>query len=193
MTFDIEAIKQQIRLDQLKDYYMRLSDREQYIVLGVAGALGIFFMVFVFSNTIGAMNKLKRQIKQDRETAQNIGKFQKEYQDLKDQVDRLENMVKKTPENFSLTSYLEGLAQEFSISPDSMTPKTAPPNDLYKENRVEVRVMKVTLPNLINYLYRIENSDGVVRVNSLSVKPNFSDPVYLNAVFTVSAFSSKDA
>ncbi len=190
MDFNLDFVKQ-IRLDHVKDYYLRLSERERYIVLGVTSFVVLILVVVTITTAMGSLAKLKRQIRADREIALQMERLKEDYAKSRREVERLEALIDRTPSSFSLTTYLESLAQRFDVSPDSMNPKPAPPNDLYNETQVEVRLLKVTLPALTDYLFNIENSKGVIRINSLNVKPNYTDPAFLNVSFSVSAFTPK--
>jgi type II secretory pathway component PulM len=190
MNFNLETLKQ-FRIDLIKDYILRLSDRERLIVLGSAAAVSLLLVIIILSTAIGSLSSLRKKIDANREILARIEILKKEYEDSKRQIEKLEETINRTPASFSLASHLESLAQTYGIQPDSMNPKTAPANDLYIENQVEVRIPKVTLPALTDYLYKIENSQGFVRVNALNIKPNYADTSYLSAVFTVSVFMAK--
>ena len=190
MNIDLETIKQ-LRFEQLKDYYLRLSEREQYIVLGTSAVVGLLIVIILLNSTIGTVSRMRKRLANEREVLSKISEYQSSYNDAKQQVERLESLVNQTQPSFSLTSHLENIASRYGIKPDSMKPKPAPPNELYNEIQVEVRLQKVTLPDLTDYLYKIENSQGVIRLNSINIKPNYTDPAYLNVTFSVSAFTPK--
>jgi Tfp pilus assembly protein PilO len=190
MNIDLETIKQ-LRFEQIKDYYLRLSEREQYIVLGTTIVVGLIVFILIFNSTVGTVSRLKKKLANERDTYSKISEYQSSYNEAKQQVERLESLVNQTPASFSLTSHLENIAVRYGIKPDSMKPKPAAPNELYNEIQVEVLLQKVTLPDLTDYLYKIENSQGVIRLNTINIKPNYTDPAYLKVTFSVSAFTPK--
>lgn len=191
-SINFEALKQ-LNFDQLRDYYLRLSDRERYIVLASSIGGALILGLIIVTTCVGAISSMKRKIDDNRLVLAQIETLKRSYEASKRDVDKLEELINRTPPSFSLASHLESLAQTYNVQPDSMNPKPVPPNDLYAENQVEVRIPKVTLPALVDYLHKIENSEGFIRVNSLNMKPNYSDPAYLSVVFTVSVFTSKAA
>lgn len=188
---DLQHLRQ-ATIDQAMGYYERLSDRERLIVVVSGVALITLSILIFFGSMIGSINRLERRIARESEVVQTIERLKVEYAKSRTDVGRLESVVRRTPSTFSLSSHLESIAQQYNIKPESMSPKPVPPIELYREVQVEVKIGKVNLRELTDYLYSIESSNQIIRVNSISIKPNSKNPAFLNAVFSVSAFMAKE-
>jgi hypothetical protein len=70
----------------------------------------------------------------------------------------------------------------------SMDPKSSPPNDLYKESVIEVRLKNINLKQLVDYLYRVERSSELLKIKRLRIKTRSDNPGYLDVNFRVSSF-----
>jgi hypothetical protein len=62
--------------------------------------------------------------------------------------------------------------------------------DRYKESSVEVKLESITTKQLVDYLFRVENSDAFVRIKRLHLKKRRDNPKYLDATFLVSTYET---
>jgi hypothetical protein len=69
-----------------------------------------------------------------------------------------------------------------------MDPKSTPPNDLYRESVIEVRLQSVNLKELTDYLFKVENSGSFLKIKRLRIKSRTDDPGHLDVSFRVSSF-----
>jgi len=53
---------------------------------------------------------------------------------------------------------------------------------------VDLVIDNITLPQLVEFIYKIENSGHLVKVKRFRVKARFDNPDLLNATFQVSTF-----
>jgi general secretion pathway protein M len=179
------------QIDGLKTYYARLSERERYIVLGSGAAGLLFVMLIIYSAFAATTASINSRIEKSRTFLKKMEDLRTSYVQTERQVRQLEQMVRRTAPDFQLASHLEKLAQRNSVAIESLKERPSPPsNDLYKETQVSVSVKQITLRNLINFLFDIENSNELLRITSLQIKPNFQDPTQLNTNFVVSTFQA---
>ncbi len=176
------------QIEVLKTYYARLSERERYIVLASIGGGILFLMFLIYSAFAVTTSSMAGRIEKNRLALRSMDQLRGRYLQTERQVREMEQMIRRTPPDFQLATHLEKLAQRNSVSIDSLKDRPAPANDLYKEMQVAVSVKQITLRGLINFLFDIENSQQLLRITSLQVKPNFQDPSQLNVSFVVSTF-----
>ena len=179
-----------LNLQGLADFAGRLNERERWIVFGGAGAVAALLIVVIISTFMAALGGMERRIVQRRDELRKIAALRGKFIEIDRELSRLEEIIQQGGTNFSINSFLETTAAENGIKITSVNEKSAPPNDLYRERQVEVNLKQIYLRNLVDFLYKIENSPRLLRIKSLQVKPNYSNPVYLNVVFTVSTFES---
>lgn len=184
---NIDLLKH-LNFEIISEYLGRLSERERYIVVGsILGFLALLVLI-IFSSLLSGLNSTEKKISRLNKDLRKIETIRGKFIDIEQEINRLEGIIKRTGTGFSITSYLERLADENEVKITSVSEKTAPPNDLYKERQVEVNLRQIYLENLINFLYKIESSRQLLRIKTLQIKPNYSNPLYLNVVFNVSTF-----
>ncbi|MFH1018150.1 MAG: type II secretion system protein GspM [Pseudomonadota bacterium] len=176
------------QLDVLKAYYARLSERERYIVwASIAGGV-LFFMFLIYSAFAVTTASMAGRIERNRLALRNMDQLKAQYIQTERQVREMELMIRSASPDFQLATHLEKLARKNGVSIESLKDRPAPSNEMYKETQVAVSVKQITLRGLINFLFDVENSQQLLRITSLQVKPNFQDPTQLNVNFSVSTF-----
>ncbi len=115
--------------------------------------------------------------------------LQADYRRIQSQVGAIEQRIRAGQQGNVLSS-LETMASDAQIKDriTSMDPRSTPPNDLYKETVIEVRLANVNLKQLVDYLYRIQSSPVLLKVKRLRAKTRTDDPGYLDVNFRVSSF-----
>jgi general secretion pathway protein M len=176
------------------NFLRNLQPRERLFV-GGAGAVLVVFLIFKL--TIDPMLKrsaeLDRQIVTARQQLNELRTMQQDYQRQKSVVDSINSQLKKQP-NFAIFSRLEELAGQTGIRSKivHMKPTVSTPNEVYKEESVEVKMEGVTLEQLVQYLYQVENSPQLLKIKRLEMKPRFDNRQILTTTFRVSAFTLKE-
>ena len=67
----------------------------------------------------------------------------------------------------------------------SLKPQTVVQTESFKESIVEIRLDNVTLYDIVNYVYLLEND--ALRIRKLYFKPRFDNPKLLNSTILVSS------
>ncbi len=181
---------ERLKFQNLYNTYLGLTPREQTISLigaAVVILLVIFLPVSVASNRI---SNLEKSIEQANSRLKDIT-F--EISQLNESKSKLAQEEAKLAGGFdaSISTTLENLASKSGISEriDSLKEKAVSPSDLFDEASVDVRLKKVTLPELIDYLYAIEhNTDKLLRLKRLEIKPRYDNPKEFNVSFQVSTY-----
>jgi Tfp pilus assembly protein PilO len=101
----------------------------------------------------------------------------------------VEKRIREGPKGNIFTT-LESLARESAVKVDSMQPQTVPSDAAYRETKVEVKLEGVSLPQLANYLHKIESAPQLLSVKSLRVRTRADKPEFLDVTFTVSSFEA---
>jgi general secretion pathway protein M len=106
------------------------------------------------------------------------------------ELETIKSKLEKKEASFSLLSFLEDLANQQNIRENigSFKPKTIPLNDLYNESSVEVLIDNITVWQLIQYVYKIENSGHLLKIKGLRIKTRYDNPDLLSVTFRVSTY-----
>ncbi len=170
----------------------KLAYREQLIVIGIGcGTMGFVLLLILWAGMTKLENR-EQEISEQREQLAEIQQLKTEYRRLSTQLAGLERMRKKASKD-PLPSLVMKLATQSNLQNKvySVDEKSTPPNDLYKESTVQIKIRNVSLDELTSYLIEIERSSQVLRVKRLNIKTRFDNPALLNAEFDVSSFQLK--
>lgn len=184
----IERMGLSTHLENLKNYYSRLSDREQMIFLLTCMGGGVFLLCLIYTILAASNASLASNITNHRKNMQTIADLGAKYTVLSQKNDEIDRMISQLPPNFQLATELESLASQNQIKIDSIKDRPGKPHEFYVESQAVVALEQVQIRQLIDFLFAIENSGKPMRVSTLQIKPNFKDAKLLNVIFTVSTF-----
>lgn len=170
---------------------MRLNRREKLGVIGagvvVAGAL---VYVAAVAPVLGRLSELDARIARRQVELGQLAALRAQYAQLKAQVDQVEARIAEARGTFSILSFLEGQAVRLGIRDRiaSMRPQTTPLFDRYRETAVEVRLERVSLNQLVNYLYQLEATPQRLVIKRLNIRTRFDNPAQLDVTFQVATY-----
>lgn len=173
------------------NYFYMLQRREQVLVVG-AGVLVLAAALFTFviDPILARGANLNRRLAIASRQLAALQTLRGDYQRQKQIMDGIDMQLRRQPRNFTIFSHLEQVAGQTGIQDkiQSMNTVASPPNAVYREDSVEVRMEGVTLKQLTEYLHRVESSSHVLRIKRLQVKPTRENRQLLSVRFRVSVF-----
>jgi len=174
---------------------MRLAFREK-VVLGLGTLFGVVLLAYTLIITpyMEKVRVLDRRIAQKTVELKEISILREEYLEIKRKMEELKGKAGKRGKSFPLFSYLESLAAKTLIKGNiaSMKPQSTPLGEHYKESSVAVKLESITTRQLVDYLFRIENSEAFLRIKRLHLKKRHDNPEYLDATFLVSTYEASE-
>lgn len=170
---------------------MLLARREKIIVIFAAALL--FTLLFYQFGWVSAQNKQQlwdRRIMAKEKELKDVVALSEEYLRLKEEMEIGKKAFLQEGKDFAIFSFLEDLAAKAGVKGNIiyMKPSTTNPSELYKESSVEIKLEGVNLKQITDYLYRIENSDKVLKIKKVNIKPKTQNKQLLDITFLVSAF-----
>lgn len=184
----IERMGLSTHLENLKNYYSRLSEREQMIFLLSCMGGAVFLLCLIYTILAASNASMATNITNNRKNMQTIADLGAKYNLLSQKNDEIDRMISQTPANFQLATELESLASQNQIKIDSIKDRPGKPHEFYVESQALVSLEQVQIRQLIDFLFAIENSGKPMRISTLQIKPNFKDAKLLNVNFIVSTF-----
>jgi Tfp pilus assembly protein PilO len=159
-----------ILIEKIKD----LSPREKVIVGGAAfvvACLLVFF--FVISPAQERSKLLSRLITQKEREFQELIVVRDEYQQLKAAEDEIVRRISSGGASVSPLSHLEQLAQKSGLREqlDQMKPLPSLAAPRYTITPVQLNFRGAGLPEVIAYLYEVENASLPFLIKRLKIKP----------------------
>ncbi len=169
---------------------MRLSDREK-LVVGIGGAClaALAFWLGVWEPTQAHLELQKRRVQAKRDEYREVQELGRRFENLRTRIEGIEAHLRRS-RDFSILSYLEGLARRLQVQDRivQMRPRPGEVSRYYRENSVEIRMERVRLPEVVRYLYEVENSPELLRIKQIQVRPRFDDSDLLDVRFQVSSY-----
>jgi len=160
---------------------MRLPSRGRFWLAGFIAALLLCFVLLNISLS------LKKERANLRSRQNEMLGLQAEFEHLKSAVDlvegrkspvKVEGIVQAVDEVFTSI----GLSQKVK----SVKPLGAREKKYAIEEEADVRIERVTMNEMINILYKIENAPMLLSIRRTALKTSFDNPSLLNLTITVS-------
>ncbi len=170
----------------------KLEKREKRVAL--AGV--IFLVCFVFfhiavSPLIKARQQVQKTLIQKKEDLITIHRLQDEYRKLQTQAVDIQDKLQKRAPSFSLFSFIEEQATKAKVKQqiNSMTPSTSEGEGPLQESRVDLKLERISLLQLVDFLKQVESPDNVVVIKRLSIQENSKEEGALDAVMQIITFT----
>lgn len=179
-----------IKLQNLYNTYLAMMPREQTISLVAAAVILVLVVILPVMVASGKISKLQRSIDEGNNQLKNITREIDDLNASKAQLKEVEAML-AGGFDASVSTTLETLAGKVGIKDriDSLKEKPAAASDLFDEASVDVRLKKVTLNELLDYIYSIEqNPEKLLRLKKLEIKPRYDNKKEFDVAFQVSTY-----
>jgi general secretion pathway protein M len=171
----------------LREKFEQLEERERKLLLifgAVVGFMLVFLLPFALAMSVGSqesdnerMRDIIQQIADERKT---LGKHQAE-------TDRVEKRyARKAP---ALASFLAQTADSVGVEiPETQDRATVPHGKAFKERITKIRLRKVGMLQLSNFMEKIEHSPYAISISKLNIRKRGAKPDEFDAEMEISAF-----
>lgn len=188
------SLKNAIQTILVKSGLNKLEKREKRIVLG--GAILLLCLAlfhFAVSPLIQARSQTHKALTQKKEDLIKIRQLQEEYRKLQTQALDIQSRLKKRSPSFTLFSFIEERATKAEVKQqiNSMTPSSSEGEGPLQESRVDLKLERVSLRQLVDFLQQIESTADVVMIKRISIQENSKEEGTLDAVMQVITFTQK--
>jgi len=167
---------------------MKLGKRETILVsLGVC-SIALFLLVqFIVFPLLDKREAMKRGIEAKRIGLKEIRTLRAEHESFKKGAAGIQGHLQRREKGFTLFSFLEQAAGKAKVKDHIkyMKPSDSRGTGGLKESMVEMKLDKINLRQLVDYLYLIESPQHVVSIKRLSIRDSQGAPGYLDAVMQV--------
>jgi hypothetical protein len=182
-----------LSLADLRHAYARLAPRERLFVITGAVFLGCSLIFLVGYKTQSVKSALRARIVAKERQVEQVTALRSTFVDLKRQTAAL---TSKSIGPNGLYATLDGIVTKkvthdkvSSMAPSS--PKTI--GDQYVEESVNIQLVGITLQQVVELLYALEESAAPLHVSRLQMKKRLSDPYQFDVTLAVSSVTAKAA
>jgi len=166
----------------------RLEQREKYLVFFVACSIAIYFLLqFIIFPFFEKREHVERAIRTKEQALKEIVMLRAEHQAYKKRAQETQKALSNRKEGFTLFSFLERAAAKAGVKDyiKYMKPSVFQDTGPHKKSMVEIKLEKITLKQLMGYLYRIELPENAVSIENISIRENKRETGHLDAVLKV--------
>jgi type II secretory pathway component PulM len=168
-------------LDKISAFWNTLSRRDRRLMVVMVTAITLFVGYFVVTGIRSRVNRLETTVatkERDLDTLQTmLGSLEDNRAAIADLEEQLAGYS-----DFSVSGFLESTGEELKISDNikGINDQGASEGEYFAEHRYEVVMKKVTLEQLVNYLYKIHSAPQPLRIDKLQVRANTRNREELN-------------
>jgi general secretion pathway protein M len=172
----------------MRHFWDQLTKSQKYTVMAglifVGAALFIQFAVVPYFE---ARQKVHSAIVANEKALQELFILGAEYGVLRQRSEEIKRLIERRPPGFALFSYLEKRAGEAAVKTNirSMNPLKSSPAGGYEETAVEMKLDKLTMKQLVDFLYLVESPEEMVRIRRAAILKMKESPEYLSVLIQV--------
>ncbi|MCA9666749.1 MAG: type II secretion system protein M [Myxococcales bacterium] len=175
------------KLDDIKAWYERMSERERRMVGGLSAAivlLVIFFVGYLVSSGLDEISESNAQLRKAlRQLERNKGRYLKHRQ----RMAALDVRMAHAP--LELNTYVEKKARAVGVTIAESGELTPVPGDRFTRRGLEIKVNKISIGQLSALLKSIEDEQAhIVQVTRLSVYTRWNRNQELDVELVVSTY-----
>jgi hypothetical protein len=171
------------QIDQARQAFSRLSQQEQFMALGIGGAVALLSLIGLGFWVSGAIDATEHRVKVKTDQLTEVAQLQSDYRARKTERER---KMRELAGDVRLVSLVEGVAKQAGVEISQLSPDDGEPNeDGIVKSRVGLRASNLSADRLQDFLSRLENARGLVIVERLKItRPYRHDTVNLELTVT---------
>ena len=183
-----KKIRRKLGIDSLDKRELRVLSG------GVLFVVCFFAFQFVFLPFLSSRANIEKAITRKRNELVQITALQKEYQLLKTEAGGVRTQLSQRPSGFTLFTFLDKQATASQVKKQIkyMKPSTFEGNDNLNQSLVEMKLQRVTLKSLVEFIRLIESIENVVSIRRISIQKNGKEQGYLDVILQIVTFELKD-
>lgn len=157
------------------------------IIIAVIVALILFLPLSLFS---GKVSSLHKEITNAQKSYGQVANKLSEYARVKGDLAELDRQFGRSAG--PLTGRIDAMAKQAGLTVDQLTEKPAQETDYLEVNSVEMKLSNVSLSQLMEFLYNLENDQSApMRIRRIQIKPKFNNRQAMDVSCEVATFSLK--
>ena len=148
----------------------------------------LFLQVLILP-VLDARTQLEKSIARKKQELIEIQELQQEYRTLKSEEGTIQARINQRGPDFTLFTFLDQQASEAKVKKQIkyMKPSTVVGEKL-NETMVEMKLQKITLPDLVNFLRLVESEKNVVFIRRFSIQESGDTQGYFDSILQIVTF-----
>ena len=182
---------------ELRERLARLASSERDVRAMRIGAVGICLIILyiIFHTITSGTGRLEKQVRQLETELGRIENLRTEYEGSKKRMTELSSKIKEERE--PLISVVEKILLDENIDRKNFSIKdvnlrTTDSEDFYEEKSIDVELKDLSLKDLIDILYKIQNTKSFLKVSNLNISTKFNKSDSMTVKLRVSTFEFRE-
>jgi type II secretory pathway component PulM len=167
----------------------KLSQRDKRALVAGLSLLGVAMLIFLWLlPSLEKIRRLDRAIAMEAKRLEQVRELHKAVTELSDREAKLQEQIKRrSTESFSVASVVESLARDAGVMEQVqyLKPEQGKLSDQFREALVSLKIGDITPTQLVDFLYRLESSERILRVRNLQLRPSPKESTKLDATLTI--------
>ena len=184
------------RIDFVLDSFYKLSpgQRNGAVALGI-GSL-VVFVVGAISLYFSQVGALERNLSDSFGALRELKKYKVEYQMEEKRFSKLVELIKHKTKGISFKPFFEKLSQTKNVQIKDISEKAAdvdsvnPLSEHIKEMLIEMRLMNISIPKLLDFLVEIEKSGHYLRIQDVKITGTYGNKFFFDTNLVIRGYSS---
>ncbi len=164
---------------------MKLEARDKKtLLIGSVGAAIILLYAFVVSPLTSDLARKRELIPKKERDLVEMRVLKGQYLEMQQRLQQAQVIAAKRG---PLLTEIENITKRTNLSGKmvSLKPQAGVQTEAFKESIVEIKLDNVTLYDIVNYVYQLEQEG--LRIKKLNFKPRYDNPKLLNSTILVSS------
>jgi general secretion pathway protein M len=177
----------------MRHFWDHLTKRQKYtVVAGIVIVGATLFHQFALAPYLEDRQKVRSAIIASEKALRELSVLGAEYGVLRARSEKIKRLIERRPPGFSLFSYLEKQADQAAVKTNirSINPFKSSSTGMYEETAVEMKLDKMTMKQLVDFLYLVESPEEMVRIRKASIYKMKESPEYLSVLIQVFTYQA---
>jgi len=174
----------------IKSFWDKLDKKQRYIVAGTAAFV---FVALILELVIFPLWDVKAKIRQTLQINQKkldeVIKLDAEFAGQEAKISKIKRVMSTRTADFSLFSYLEKKATQAGVRGNIkyMNSSRGTQSAAFEESLIDMKLDKITLRQLTDFLYFAESPADLVRIKRITVNKMKESPEYLSVQLQIAS------
>jgi type II secretory pathway component PulM len=168
-------------------WYSLTKQQKIYLIGGGAIVMLLLLSQFVLIPFFETKKNISKAIISNEKVLNDMLVLGADYKVIKQRSEEIQAVLSRRPKDLTLFSYLEKKAVESGVRNHvkTMSASKGVVTGNFEETAVEMKLEKLTLKQLSNFLYVVEAPQELIKIKKISVTKMKESPEYLSAVMQV--------
>ena len=168
---------------------MNLGKREKIVLaVGITIVTAYLIIQFIIQPLVQWQHRLARSHTAKAQTLIQMQELSDRFHSIGNRSVTLKKQLSKRKQGFTLFSFLDQQAGQTGIKENITYMKPMPAkekNAPLKIAAVEMKLVSVSMTQLVDFLYQVETSPDIIWIRSLSIKQTGREDIYIDVVLMV--------